>query len=68
MNIRRVELESGGPPHYVFEDVSETELQIFARAFEYDRPYYDIPELAVYSAAMWRKIELARDEMLTRYQ
>lgn len=67
MKIRKIEL-GGGPAHYVFEDVTETDLQIFARAFEYIRPYSDIPELDVFSNAIANELLYARDQMLERYK
>jgi len=68
VKIRRVALESGGPAHYVFEDVSETDLQIIYRGFEPTLPYYDIPELALFSKDIRDSLREAVDDLFVRYQ
>jgi hypothetical protein len=52
---------------YTFLDVTETELQIFYRAFEFDRPFSDIPELDMYSKDIQRVLKDARDDLIERY-
>jgi len=53
---------------YELRNVSETELQIINRAFEYDTPFSDIPELALFSRDIKARLSNAVDKMLARYE
>jgi hypothetical protein len=52
---------------YTFLDITEIELQIFNRAFEYFRPFSDVPELDMYSRVIQRMLGDAADDLIERY-
>lgn len=52
---------------YDLTRVTETELQILVQAFQYTRPFSDIPELGIFSKKIARQLMEEQSMLVARY-